>query len=105
MVDVLLAVQPEYLLEALHLRRRCLRVPRIKKTKFERSSKQPTDDSAICARPLALSGDFFRGSVPRDRTLPEVRLIGHVAGQRSVVAEYHILDNRLAGAYGLKEIP
>src|SRR5207237_733888 len=47
----------------------------------------------------------LRGLVPRHGTLPEVRLIRHVAGQRGVVTEHRVLGHRLPGAHGLEERP
>src|ERR1700694_3444121 len=49
--------------------------------------------------PSLLRLDLFGGSVPHDRGSAEIRLIGHVARQRSMVAEYHIFDNWLAGTH------
>src|SRR5205823_15125809 len=49
--------------------------------------------------------DRLRRLVPRDCRPPEVRLVGHVTGERGVVAEHHILDHRLPGAHRLEEVP
>src|SRR5580692_695971 len=56
------------------------------------------------AKFLRASGlDGFRSRVPRDRPLPEIRLIRHVTGDSGVVAEHRILRHRLARFYRLEE--
>src|ERR1700732_3758879 len=55
--------------------------------------------------PSLLRLDLFGGSVPQYRGSAEIRLIGHVARESSMVADYHIFDNWLAGTHSLEEIP
>src|SRR6266513_4426261 len=49
--------------------------------------------------------DRLRRLVPRNRGPPEVRLVGHVTGERGVVAKDDILDHRLPGAHRVEEVP
>jgi len=49
--------------------------------------------------------DVPGGGIPRHRSLPEVRFVGHVAGNGGMVAEDRILDYRFACPHGLEEIP
>src|SRR6266516_5906739 len=49
--------------------------------------------------------DRLRRLVPRHRGPPEIRLVGHVTGERGVVAEHHVLDHRLPGAHRLEKVP
>ena len=49
--------------------------------------------------------DRLRRLVPRHRAAPKVRLVRHVAGQRRMMAEHHVLDHRLPGPHRLEEIP
>ena len=43
--------------------------------------------------------------IPEYRLLPEVGLVGHVAGDGGMVAEDGIFGHRLAGLYRLEEVP
>src|SRR5262249_38747992 len=47
----------------------------------------------------------LRSFVPIHRALAEVRLIRHVARQRSMMSEHYILHHRFARSHRLKELP
>src|SRR5437762_10204631 len=49
--------------------------------------------------------DRLRRLVPRDRGPPEIRLVGHVTGERGVVAEHDVLDHWLPGPHRLADVP
>src|SRR6266550_9148604 len=49
--------------------------------------------------------DRPRRLVPRNRGPPKIRLVGHVTGERRMMAEHHVLHHRLPGPHGLEEIP
>src|SRR5882672_1974707 len=57
--------------------------------------------------PLSLRSTLYRSAafVPVHGLLPEIGLVGHVAGERGVMAEDCVFHNRPAGPYGVEEIP
>src|SRR5260370_35216579 len=52
---------------------------------------------------LGLNG--LRAGVPIHRALAEIGLIRHVAGQRRMMPEHHILNHRLARPHRLEKFP
>ena len=67
-----------------------------------------TDNYQLCAprmpaRPSTLQR--LRRGIERYRLPLEVQLIGHVAGDRRVMAEDGVLDHRLPRLHGLEELP
>src|SRR6266478_3665224 len=54
---------------------------------------------------LRLTLDRSAAFVPVHGLRPEIGLVGHVAGERGVMAEDCVFHNRPAGPYGVEEIP
>src|SRR6266852_6174580 len=74
------------------------------KERIGRGKPRPThiEDGAVNAR---LRFDRVGGGVPGDGGLAEIGFVGHVAGQRGVVAEDSVLCNLLVVAYALEKSP
>src|SRR5881397_326123 len=77
-------------------------------TERARASPGPVGQCLIASTrvsmPLGLL-DRLRRLVPRDRRPPKIRLVGHVTGERGVVAEHYVLDHGLPGSHRLEEVP
>src|SRR5713226_10112810 len=56
-------------------------------------------------RELGLGFDLVGGGVPGDGGLAEIGLVGHVAGQRGVVAEDGVFGDLLVVAHALEKSP
>ena len=61
------------------------------------------ESSLIILPEVAQALDRLRGRVPRGHVVMEVRMIGHVAGNRGVIAEDFIFDHVLARLHGAEE--
>src|SRR4029077_4240161 len=76
---------------------------------WRRATIRSGQDSAACTGRAVpdRSGlpDRLRRLVPGHRAPPEVGLVRHMAGQRRMMAEHHVLYHRLPGPHCLEEIP
>src|SRR5229473_941966 len=74
------------------------------KERIGRGKPRPThiEDGAVNAR---LRFNRVGGGVPGDGGLAEIGFVGHVAGQRCVVAEDSVFSDLLVVAYALKKSP